>query len=274
MRNITVDGMSWVESGAGPAIVFLHAMAGSKTAWSPQLDGFSKDYRCIAWDMPGFGESAPLPDSARMAETVDVLYQFVTKTLGLYKAHFVGLSVGGMILQHFAAVHPELMTSMTIMDSSPKFGLGGDADPGEFASSICEQLDSKVSVAEFSSSMINAIVAPDCHNEPRAVAIAAMSRATKPGLKLTTHLIAEHDALSKLRKIEVPALIMAGAHDAETPPVYAQRIAHELKNARVQIIPDAGHIANLENPVAVNEQLSAFWQQFKELGEYSESCNF
>ncbi|MCZ4271255.1 alpha/beta fold hydrolase [Maritalea porphyrae] len=263
MKNTTVDGVSWLECGAGSPIIFLHAMAGSKTAWRPQFERFSKAYRCIAWDMPGFGISAPLADNARMQEVVAALHHFVTKTLGLEKAHFVGLSVGGMILQHFAAVYPQHMTSMTIMDSSPKFGLGGDADPKEFTHSICGQLDSDVSVAEFSASMINAIVAPDCRNTVRQEAIGAMSRATKQGLKLTTHLIAEHDALAKLKAINVPSLVLAGALDAETPPAYAERIAAELLNARASIIPDAGHIANLENPTAVNAQLETFWQELE-----------
>ena len=105
--------IAWEECGTAKkgAIIFLHAMAGSATAWDPQMKAFASDYRCIAWDMPGFGESADAPDNADMDWVVKSLAHFVSHTLGLGEAHFVGLSVGGMILQHFAAAHPDLVQS-------------------------------------------------------------------------------------------------------------------------------------------------------------------
>lgn len=259
MLEKTENDIGWIECGSGETIIFLHAMAGSKTAWQPQIEHFSQQYRCIAWDMPGFGDSEALHDTARMPQIVEVLHAFVVETLALEKAHFVGLSVGGMILQHFAAQYPALVESMVIMDSSPKFGFDGGSDPQTFVTSVSNDLKTAPTVRDFCTAMINAIVAPKCKPDVRSAAIDAMARGGRDGLLFAAHLIAEHDALAKLPLISAPALVMAGENDAETPPAYAEKIASELKNAQVKIVPDAGHIVNLENPEQVNLLLAAFW---------------
>ena len=252
--------IAWQEAGAStkPALIFLHAMAGSATAWAPQMDAFAQDYRCLAWDMPGFGDSSDAPEGADMNWTVETLAHFVTQTLGLKSAHFVGLSVGGMILQHLAAAYPALVDSAAILDSSPKFGYGGDADPEAFESGILADLKSGISPADFSNSMIRAIVGPACPEEIKLDTIASMSRSRLNGLALTTRLIARHDALDILPHIACPTLAMAGAQDGETPPSYALAIAQMIPGASATIIPNAGHIVNLENPTLVTARLRFF----------------
>lgn len=252
--------ITWEETGdtTKPALIFLHAMAGSATAWTPQMNSLSDTYRCIAWDMPGFGGSTDAPEGASMEWIVEALRYFVVETLELKSAHFVGLSVGGMILQHFATAHPDLVSSAAILDSSPKFGYGGDADPEEFENGILGDLASGTSPAEFSNGMIRAIVGPDCSEDIKLEAIASMSRARINGLTLTTQLIARHNAVNKLPNITSPTLVMAGAQDAETPPAYAYAIASMIPGASATIIPKAGHIVNLENPEPVTARLRFF----------------
>ena len=107
-RNMDLTPISWRECGTGEAVIFLHAMVTSSAGWDPQMQVLSVDYRCIAWDMPGFGSSTPAAKNAGFDEILQALVRFVTETLGLTKAHFVGLSVGGMMLQQLAARHPAL----------------------------------------------------------------------------------------------------------------------------------------------------------------------
>lgn len=260
MQKNHVSEIKWIEKGnpSKGTIIFLHAMAGSATAWSPQLDAFSNEYRCISWDMPGFGESPDAPEGADMDWIVKCLASFVKDTLQIKTAHFVGLSVGGMIIQHFAATNGHMIDSIAILDSSPKFGFGGDMKPSEFAEPILADLANGKSPEDFSNGMIRAIVGPTCSEETKLEAISAMSRSRVNGLALTTRLIADHDALQKLSKINCSTLVMAGADDGETPPAYAHTIASYIPNASVTIIPNAGHIVNLENPTSVNKRLRFF----------------
>ncbi|AKS46141.1 Pimeloyl-ACP methyl ester carboxylesterase [Octadecabacter temperatus] len=260
MPTDTAAQIAWQEAGStsNPTLIFLHAMAGSATAWAPQMDAFSSNFRCIAWDMPGFGDSADAPDGADMDWTVATLHRFVTQTLGLKSAHIVGLSVGGMILQHLAAAYPDLVDSAAILDSSPKFGYGGDSDPDAFADPILAGFDSGTTAAQFSDGMIRAIVGPNCSEDVKLATIKSMSRARINGLALTTRLIAHHDAVDKLGDITCPTLAMAGADDAETPPAYAYAIAQMITGASATIIPNSGHIVNLENPTPVTARLRFF----------------
>lgn len=250
--------IAWREAGAGDPVVFLHAMAGSRTAWEPQLTVLSKQFRCIAWDMPGFGASAAQADGADADTVSDTLAFLVRKTLTLGKAHFVGLSVGAMILMRFATRHPTLCRSLTLMDTSPKFGFGGSMKPAEFADPILKSLSGGADIGAFSAGMVKAIVGPKCLAAVIAEATASMARAQRSGLMLTTRLIADHDALADLPKITCPVLAMAGADDGETPPAYAEAIASRVPKGEIFVVPDAGHLANLENPIAVNDRLAAF----------------
>jgi len=256
-RDMDVTPISWRECGAGEAVIFLHAMVTSRTGWDPQMQVLSKDYRCIAWDMPGFGGSAPAAKDAGFEEVLAVLVQFVTETLGLTQAHFVGLSVGGMILQQLAARHPALVRSIAMLDCSPKFGFGGDSNGPEFVAWAQAQLSSQ-SQADFSEGMIRAITGPDASEPAIQSAITAMGRATREGLEFAARLIAGHDALDQLPRIACPTLVMAGAQDRETPPAYAREIAARITDANLSIIPNAGHIANLEAPDAVTARLQTF----------------
>jgi pimeloyl-ACP methyl ester carboxylesterase len=234
-------------------------MVTSRAGWAPQMQALSDRYRCIAWDMPGFGASAPLAPDAGFDDVLAALVTFVTRTLGLTRAHFVGLSVGGMILQQLAARRPDLVQSIAMLDCSPRFGFGGDGDSAPFLAWVRSEMTAKGQAA-FSEAMIRAIVAPDASEPVIQAAISAMARATPAGLDLAARLIAAHDALAVLPQIRCPALAMAGADDGETPPAYAREIARLIPNGNLSVIPNAGHIANLEAADAVTARLRVFLQ--------------
>ena len=256
-KNIDQTPISWCEMGQGEPVIFLHAMVTSRTGWEPQMTALASDFRCIAWDMPGFGRSTPPADTAGFAEVLHSLVTFVTGTLGLERAHFVGLSVGGMILQHLAAQHPQLVISATMMDCSPKFGFGGGMTGDEFEAQMARQLDS-TPLPQFCEGMIRAIVGPQTPEITIQAALGAMTRGTRQGLNYAVRLIARHDALDQLPLITCPVLVMAGANDGETPPAYAREIANRIPGANLSIIPNAGHIANLEAAQAVTVRLRVF----------------
>lgn len=258
--DVEADPISWREAGSGVPVIFLHAMVTSARGWDPQLAALSPEFRAIAWNMPGYGASPAAVGEMDFAAMVALLAEFVTGTLGLQSAHFVGLSVGGMLAQHLAATRPELTRSITVLDASPKFGFGGDGSggaPQAFLDWVDAELRAKP-LAAFNADMIRAITAPGTPEPVIAAAETAMDEAKRPGLELAARLIAQHDALDLLGQIRCPALIMAGAEDAETPPAYARAIAAAIPGANLSIIPKAGHIANLEASDAVNARLLTF----------------
>lgn len=256
-RDNDGGAIAWRESGEGEPVIFLHAMVTSRQGWEPQMEALSSRYRCIAWDMPGYGSSAPLTDAHSQEALLNLLMRFVTHTLGYEKAHFVGLSVGGMLIQHLAALFPRHVSSIALLDCSPKFGFGGGNPGASFEAWVSGELDAGPQ-PRFCEDLIRAIVGRHATDAAINASLAAMLRATRPGLELAARLIARHDATERLPLIRCPALVMAGEDDRETPPEYAREIAARIRGANLSIIPGAGHISNLEAPDAVSARLRVF----------------
>src|SRR5260370_21431184 len=87
-----------------PTLVFLHGIGGAARAWRGQLDFFSGRYRTIAWDMPGYGGSAPLP-AVSIAALADALQDFLQQA-GAAKPILVGHSIAGLSWQQLLWYHP------------------------------------------------------------------------------------------------------------------------------------------------------------------------
>lgn len=250
--------IAWREAGAGAAVVFLHGMPGSRTSWDDQISVLKEEYRCISWDMPGYGESDVLPVQSDFSAMVTSLRTFIERQLGLERAHLVGLSLGGMIALHAAIAGEGFVRSLSILDSSPCFGFGGGSDPKEFINSVIEGIRTSGSVDAFARSIVPSLVGPNCTTDRKDRAIASMSRATADGLEMAARLIARHDIRDKLGDVAVPTLVMTGEDDVDTPVAYGRFIAESIPEGRFVAVPAAGHISNIENPAFVNAQLRAF----------------
>src|SRR3984885_13983662 len=110
LASITTKDGRFAYEAAGdpdlPPLVFLHGIGGAARAWRGQLDFFAKRFRCLAWDMPGYGGSAPLP-AVSIAALADALQDFLLQVslagAGAIKPILVGHSIGGMIVQQLLA---------------------------------------------------------------------------------------------------------------------------------------------------------------------------
>src|SRR5258706_12658349 len=119
----TRDGrLSYVAAGnpSLPPLVFLHGIGGAARAWHGQLDFFKHRYRTIAWDMPGYGGSAPLP-TVNIAALSDALQDFLQQVRAM-KPILVGHSIGGMIVQQLLPKHPRIASAIVLAQPSPAFG--------------------------------------------------------------------------------------------------------------------------------------------------------
>ena len=120
-----MDGpIAWREAGEGPVVVLLHGLGGSRTAWEPQLATLSAARRVVAWDLPGYGASAPLAGPLTFDGLADAVAGLLD-AVGTQVAHLVGLSFGGMIAQHAVLRHPARVRSLALLATSPAFGLDG-----------------------------------------------------------------------------------------------------------------------------------------------------
>lgn len=241
--------------------LFLHGLGGSRTAWDPQLvDLAGAGYRCAAWDMPGYGCSAPPPVPLTFEVLADACVTWMD-AINAESAHVVGLSLGGMVAQHVALRHPRRVRSLVLMDTSPAFGLDGTTTAESWLAQRLQPLREGGTPATMAARVLRSIMAGDVSDDVIADAVAAMSRIPPAGLAAAVRCLVTHDTRARLHEISAPTLVIVGEHDEETPPAYAAHLAANIAGARLEHVAGAGHISNLEAPAAVNRLLRQFLAQ-------------
>lgn len=259
MSPVAVDrqagGLSWREAGDGPAIVFLHGLGGSRLAWEPQLEALAGRFRCVAWDMPGYGRSAPLP-ALTFPAIADAVVRLLD-TLDVERADLVGLSFGGQHAMHTALGHPDRVRRLVLADTSPRFGADG-TDPDAWKRLRLAPLDAGVTPAEMAPMVLDSIAAPGFTGIERDRAIAAFAEISSAGLRAAVECLPSHDVSDRLGEIAVPSLVVVGELDTETPIEYARFIADHIPDSRLEVVAGAGHLLPSERPVEFNRLVADF----------------
>lgn len=252
--DVQLPPFAWREQGEGAVVLLLHGLGGSRISWEPQM-GALGDRRTIAWDMPGYGEATPLPDGPLTWPAVADAAAALLDAIGVERAHVVGISMGGMIAQHLAARHPRRVWSLTLLSSSPAFGLDGTS-PAEWTARRLAPLDEGLHPADYAERVVTALAAPGADPEVVARQSAAMARIEPAALRRTIALVATHDARGIHHLITAPTLVLVGEQDRETPVDYSQALADRIAGATVRVVPGAGHLLNAEAPGPVNELIT------------------
>ncbi|MCU1361737.1 MAG: alpha/beta hydrolase [Ilumatobacteraceae bacterium] len=252
--------LAWREAGPSNAratVVLLHGLGGSRISWEPQLAGLSDEYRVVAWDMPGYGESAPLEGTMTFDALADAVADAVDSLvveLGDGRVHLVGISFGGMIAQYAAARHPGAVQTLTLLSTSAKFGLDGTG-PDQWRAARLAPLDLGLEPVDFAERVLGGLAGPHITTEAFNGQVAAMARITGAALRRSIDCLITHDSRSLLPSIVAPTLCMVGELDDETPPAYAMGVADLVPHARLVMIEGAGHLLNVEAPDAVNDAI-------------------
>jgi pimeloyl-ACP methyl ester carboxylesterase len=260
MRDHDAAPIAWREHGPadGPVVLLLHGLGGSRTAWEPQLAALGEaGWRAVAWDLPGYGASAPPAGPLTFALAADAVATLLD-TLGADCAPLVGLSMGGMVALHAAIRHPSRVRSLVVVDSSPAFGLDGVTTAEGWIAARLAPLRAGATPATMAPDLFRAIMGPDATEAMVTEAAAAMARISPAALEAAVRCLPTHDVRAKLHRITCPTLVVVGELDAETPVAYAEHLAAHLPDARLLVIPGSGHITNLEAPDALNRALLDF----------------
>lgn len=229
------------QAGQGPPIIYLHS-AGDLGDWSPALDLLARDFTVYRPDHPGFNDS---DDDPSVDTVLDLAFCYLDllDALGLDRASLVGVSLGGWIAAQIAVLAPGRVEKLVLADAA---GLRAEgAVPDIFTLN-------PVQLAEL-------LYHGD---EPRAAAVAAAEKITAdPDLfqrylrarTATAHLAWNpylHDPklAGRLHRVSAPVLVIWGTHDRLLPVEHAHLWAQALGTARLEVIEDAGHLPQLEQP--------------------------
>lgn len=271
LRDVDRLPVAWREAGPsdGPLVVLLHGLGGSRTAWNPQLEALAHaGLRAAAWDMPGYGASEPLAETT-LRSLADAAAGWLIALGG--PAHVVGLSMGGMIAQYLAIDHPSAVCSLSLLDTSPAFGLDGATGAAEWveqrlaspflSTSIRPGDRVDVARARAAEQILRAIMGPAVGDEAVAEALEAMLRISPAAFAAAVRCLPAHDTRAELERITAPTQVVVGEFDEETPPAYAWALADAIAGpppAPLHVVAGVGHIVNLEAPDEVNRLLVGF----------------
>ena len=257
MGQIRTNGIDvhYDVQGEGPWLVLAHALATDLTLWNDQMAVLTARWRVLRFDGRGHGRSSapdmPYDFAVLAADALGLM-----DALGVKRAHFCGISLGGMIAQHVALAAPQRIDKLVLVSTTSGY-------PPEARALWAER------IAAVRANGIEPLVGPTLERwftapfretNPAAMArIGALIRATPiAGYIGSGQAIAGLDTTDRLAQLRCPTLVLVGAVDAGTPPGMGRRIADQISGAHFESIAAASHLCNVEQPTVFNRLLVNF----------------
>ncbi|MBI05280.1 MAG: alpha/beta hydrolase [Pelagibacteraceae bacterium] len=269
MPHLTAaDGIKlyYEDTGDGTPILFIHEFAGDWRSWEPQVSHFSRRRRCIVYSARGYPGSETPENEASYSQDIareDALA--VLDHLGIEKAHIVGLSMGGFATLHFGMVYPHRALSLTIC------GCGYGSEPNtheEFQSLSLTVADNfeRRGAADFAEEYVTVPGRLTFkQKDPRGWDnfVAKLREHSNTGAALTQRGVQASrpslwDLEEEIRSIPVPSMIVTGDDDERclVPGIFMKKL---IAGSRLFVIPNTGHVLNLEEPELFNNVLGEFF---------------
>jgi pimeloyl-ACP methyl ester carboxylesterase len=257
MDTVEVDGLrlAYRRTGHGPPVLFVHGGAEDGRAWTPQLDALADEFTVIAWDEPGAGGSDDVPDEFGLSDYADCLAGMI-RALGVSPAPVVGLSWGTTVILELYRRHPVAVRSMVLAGGYA--GWRGSLGAEEAEARLAGVRAMLAEPEERFDPTLPGLFAGD---PPEWIvrlleAMAADVRRSSMGTALNA--MAQADLTDVLATIQVPTQLIWGALDVRSPLAVAHEFERRIPGASLTVIPDCGHVVNLEAPQSFNDVVRGF----------------
>lgn len=236
-----------------PWLTFSHSLACSLRMWDAQVAAFKDRFRILVYDTRGHGESEAPKGPYSLDMLAEDLRQLLDQ-LRIKRTHYVGLSMGGMIGQVLALTDPGLFDRVVLADT-------GHTQTPETR----KQWEERIRTAETKG--MQPLVQPTLErwftepfrkSKPEVVKQIAdlIQRTPVPGYVGCCHAISNLNTTARLKEIKRPVLAIAGEQDAAAPGT--RYIGENVPGAKLVMIPQAAHIANIEQAETFNRALREF----------------
>jgi pimeloyl-ACP methyl ester carboxylesterase len=243
--------------GSGPTVIMLHGIGGGHLSFAPQVETLaSSGYRAVAWDMPGYGHSAPIePYTFKgLAQSCITLIE----SLQCGDVALVGHSMGGMVAQEVMARRPELVSKLVLCGTSPSFGKPDGDWQRSFIAERTAPLDAGQGMAELAAVLVPAMAGPAALPEGLQLAMHCMSQVNPSTYRRALEALLSFDRRANLGNIRIPTLLIAGEHDRNAPASVMKKMAGVIPGSTYLEMPGIGHLQNLEAP----DEFDAFLLNF------------
>jgi pimeloyl-ACP methyl ester carboxylesterase len=240
-------------AGNGPALVYLHPSAG--LAWDGFLDRLAQDYTIYAPEFPGTSSADPYAiHKVHDLWQLVLLYEEAIRKLDLESPVLVGQSFGGMLAAELAAAYPTTFSKLVLLDP---VGLWRDDHPVvNWISAPPAQLPALL-FADPDGPAARAMLTPPDDPEEAIAAGAGMVWALGCTGKFVWP-IPDKGLTHRLHRISAPTLVLWGEQDALVPAIYADEFASRISDSSVVIVPDAGHIPQVEQTETTYKAVDSF----------------
>ncbi|HEX9433880.1 MAG TPA: 3-oxoadipate enol-lactonase [Burkholderiales bacterium] len=234
-----------------PWLILSHSLACTVRMWDPQVAAFKSRFRILNYDMRGHGASA----APAVPYTLEMLADDVLglmRELGIKRARYVGLSIGGMIGQTLALKQPMMFEKMVLADT-------GHSQPPE----AIKQWEERIQIAQTQGmkplvpSTMERWFTPAFRESPQAKKIAELIANTPvAGYVGCGQAIMKLNTTARLKEIKLPVLAIAGEADPSAPGT--KYLGENIPGAKLVMLKEAAHIANVEQPEKFNQALRDF----------------
>ncbi|MDH5680254.1 MAG: alpha/beta hydrolase [Spirochaetota bacterium] len=256
MAEINNTRINYEIAGTGPPLVLIHGFSLDLRMWDLQFETFSRTHRVLRYDVRGYGQS-PAPEDNNYYQTDDL--KGLMDYLDVPNAHVLGLSMGGGIALNFTLDYPDRVKSLFLVGSV----IPGYVYPEQY-------LTSRVSLADIAQKE-GVKKAIDTWLDQPLLRPAMTNPAVAPRLReiisdYSGHhwlhqyygLVRGKTAYDRLHTIDKPTHILVGQHEAPHLLHAAEILFQGIDDTQKAILPDAGHILNMENPVIFNKALTVY----------------
>ena len=233
-------------------VLMLHGIGGGHVAFAPQVETLAAaGYRAVAWDMPGYGHSAPIEPY-----TFKGLAQSCIDLIDALRCEHVvllGHSMGGMVAQEVVARRPERVSRLVLCGTSAAFGKrtdgrSADAWAKQFVAQRTAPLDAGQSMVEVAQKLVPQMVGPGSLPEGVRLAEHCMGGVPAATYRRALDCLVTFDRQAALGGIGVPTLLVGGEFDRVAAPAVMKQMAASIPRARYAELPGIGHLMNLEAP--------------------------
>lgn len=259
--------LSFLESGAGSALVLLHGVGSAAHSWRAQLAALGARHRVIAWDAPGYRESAPLaPEAPRADDYAQALVELLD-ALGVARVHLVGHSLGALIAGRFARLHPARILSLTLASCA----LGHAHLPAdERTRLLMSRLDDlrDLGPRAMAEKRGPRLLGPHAAPEHVRAVVDTMAGVDPHGYGQAARMLSGGDLIADIAALpgDMPVQFVWGSADVITPPAANERAAGARPGAARHVLEGAGHACYVEQADAFNDVLTRFTRAHEQPG--------
>ncbi len=238
-----------------PWLVLSHSLACSVRMWDPQIAALKDKYRILAYDTRGHGATQATKGEYSLDMLADDLFQLMSE-LKIKTAHYCGLSMGGMIGQTFALKYPGVFKTVTLADTTSRY----PAQAWPLWQDRIKTAETKGMEPLAQPTLERWFTEPFRKSNPAAVDAIRKLIVSTPvaGYVGCCYAIPKINLTARLKEIRSPILVIVGEQDPGTPPAMAREIHDNAPGSKLVTLPQAAHLANLEQPEGFTKALGEF----------------